>query len=88
MRKNKTRKNAFEKKMAFFLKTIGNNLYASRTARKESLKTVAKATRISSGTIRKMERGTFTTFQVAYFGSALQILRDKAIGCSISSEEN
>ncbi len=64
MKRNKTSNKAFEKKLAIFLKIIGNNLYASRSVRKESLKTVAKATRISSATIAKMEKGRSRHFRL------------------------
>jgi DNA-binding Xre family transcriptional regulator len=64
MKRNKTNDKAFEEKLTIFLKIIGKNLYALRSARKESLKTVAKATSISSATIRKLEKGHSQRFRL------------------------
>ena len=64
MKKNKTNNKAFEKKLTTLLKIIGNNLYALRSAQNESLKTVANATKISSKTITRMEKGFSRHFRL------------------------
>lgn len=48
---------AFEKKLDNFLHTIGDNLYALRVNRNATLKTVAKAIKISPGKLSKIEKG-------------------------------
>ncbi|HEX7906328.1 MAG TPA: helix-turn-helix transcriptional regulator [Chitinophagaceae bacterium] len=53
MGKSKTNNNVLHN----FLSTIGNNLYTLRIARKQSLKTVAKAVKMSSARLSKMEKG-------------------------------
>jgi transcriptional regulator with XRE-family HTH domain len=57
MKRNKKNNEVFEKKLAIFLKTIGNNLYALRTARNENLQTVAKVVKISPARLDKIEKG-------------------------------
>ena len=57
MKRNKINNEAFEKKLTIFLKTIGNNVYALRTARNENLQTVAKAVKISPSKLNKIEKG-------------------------------
>lgn len=57
MKKTNAHTKAFEKKLAGFLHTIGNNLYALRMNRKATLKTVAAAIKISPRRLGKMEKG-------------------------------
>lgn len=47
------------KKLDDFLHTIGDNLYALRMNRKATLKTVAKAIKISPGRLSKIEKGAY-----------------------------
>jgi DNA-binding Xre family transcriptional regulator len=57
MKKANNRSKAFEKQLIDFLHTIGDNLYALRMSRKATLKTVARAIKISPGRLSKIEKG-------------------------------
>jgi len=64
MRKEKIYNKALDKTQKTFLDTIGNNLYALRVARKESLKAVAKAVNMSPSTLSKIEKGLYPHYRV------------------------
>lgn len=78
MKKVNTRTKAFEKRLADFLHTIGDNLYALRMNRKTTLKTVATAIKISPGRLSKIEKRALPLLQIRNTGDALQVLPNKA----------
>lgn len=57
MKKVNAHTKAFEKKLNDFLHTIGDNLYTLRMNHKATLKTVARAIKISTGRLSKIEKG-------------------------------
>ena len=64
MRQEKIYSKTIDKAQKTFLNTIGNNLYALRAARKESLKAVAKAVKMSPSTLSKIEKGLYTHYRI------------------------
>lgn len=65
MRKKKANDKAFEKELQIFLSTIGNNLFVLRANRKDSLKTVAKAVKMSPHRLSRIEKGLCLHYGIA-----------------------
>lgn len=64
MRKERNYNKALERTQKAFLVAIGNNLYTLRAARKESLKAVAKAVKMSPSTLSKIEKGLYPHYRI------------------------
>ena len=60
---------AFRKKLNAQLKIIGDNLFALRKSRDESLETVGKAVKISPGYLSQMEKGLKPHFRLTRLGA-------------------
>jgi transcriptional regulator with XRE-family HTH domain len=59
MSQPKTNKNNIEQKVNYFIKCIGEEMFALRKSHKKSIKTVAKDTKMSPGILSKVENGTY-----------------------------
>jgi len=57
MRRHKIATKTFQKNLETLLNTIGTNLHALRTNCNESLRTVAKAVKMSPARLSKIEKG-------------------------------
>lgn len=64
MSRKKINKKAFQKRLAIYLKTVGDNLYDCRAKRKETLQTVAKSVKMNPGSISKIEKGLSPRFRI------------------------
>lgn len=72
MAKKKKNSKAFEKKLTVFLHTIGDNLYALRVARKETLKAIAKAVKMAPARLSKIEKGLCPNYR---FGILIRLCK-------------
>lgn len=58
-------KNDHKQKMDNYLQCVGNKLLALRKSHKKSIRTVAKATKMSPGIISKVEKGQYEALRLS-----------------------